>query len=418
MVVVIMSKHVVVIGAGVIGLSTAYALIKAGQQVTLLESATAVAMQTSYANGGQLSYRYVSPLADVGVPLQGLAWMGKSDSPLNLKLHACKQQLSWLAAFTLACNRKANKINGDNILRLSLLSQKTMSTWRNSGDIGSFAWQKTGKMIVYRDAKSFQKASASIDTQFQQILNPQEISALEPSLSHIEAQLKGAVYAPEDETADCYLFCCQLQKYLAQQPGFRLLNNHEVKGFKKHHDRIASVITGQGEIACDEVVISAGNGSRKILHMLHMDAPILGLKGYSLSLPFPQEANIVPSISVTDYGHKTVYAKLNDTLRIAAMVDIGYDQEGLRDCRIQALKKTVAQTFPKLTSVDDAMAWSGLRPSTPKGPPILGRSAIGNVWLNIGHGSLGFTLAAGSASVIAALICQKASPISLTGLTG
>lgn len=139
-----MTKHVVVIGAGVIGLSTAYALIKAGQTVTLIESDSDVGMETSFANGGQLSYRYVSPLADAGVPLQGLRWMGKNDSPLNLRIDFTLQQLSWMTQFTLACNRTTNKINGAHLLRLSLLSQNVMNTWRTNGDIADFAWENQG----------------------------------------------------------------------------------------------------------------------------------------------------------------------------------------------------------------------------------------------------------------------------------
>ncbi|GAB1438507.1 D-amino acid dehydrogenase [Providencia sp.] len=412
-----MAKHVVVIGAGVIGLSTAYALIKAGQTVTLIESETDVGMQTSFANGGQLSYRYVSPLADAGVPLQGLLWMGKNDSPLNLKIIPSLQQWSWLAHFTLACNRTTNKINGAHLLRLSLLSQEAMNLWRNSGDLADFAWEKSGKLIIHRDPKSFQKASETIDSQFQKTLNPSEIVELEPSLKNIQSQLVGAIYAPDDESADCYLFCKNLLQYLNAQPKFNLYLQHSVQSFIKQDDRITGVVTHQGTILADEVIICAGNGSRQLLQPLNIDAPILGLKGYSLSVEYPRVEHIVPKINVTDYGNKIVYAKLDNQLRIAAMVDIGYDKEGLRENRIQALKRIIKQTFPDLPKVDEAESWCGLRPSTPKGPPILGKTAYKNLWLNIGHGSLGFTLAAGSAEILTQLITKQTSPISLTGLT-
>lgn len=412
-----MAKHVVIIGAGVIGLSTAYALIKAGQTVTLLESDSDVGMQTSFANGGQLSYRYVSPLADSGVPLQGLRWMGKNDSPLNLKITPSIQQWSWLAQFTLACNRKTNKINGAHILRLSLLSQNIMNMWRKNGDIADFAWEKSGKLIIHRDKKSFQKACETADSQFQKILTPAEITELEPSLKHIQSQLVGAIYAPDDESADCYLFCKNVLQYLNTQPQFTLCLQRSVKSFTQHNNCITGIVTHQGNIQADEIIVCAGNGSRELLKPLGIDVPMLGLKGYSLSVEYPQAEHCVPKMNVTDYGNKIVYAKLNDQLRIAAMVDIGYDDSGLRDNRVNALKDIVKKTFPHLPKVDDAPAWYGLRPSTPKGPPLLGKTTYKNLWLNIGHGSLGFTLAAGSAEILSQLITTKTSPISLAGLT-
>lgn len=412
-----MTKHVVVIGAGVIGLSTAYALIKAGQTVTVLESDSDVGMQTSFSNGGQLSYRYVSPLADAGVPLQGLCWMGKNNSPLNLKITPSLQQWSWLAQFTLACNRKTNKINGAHLLRLSLLSQDIMNIWRKSGDIADFAWEKSGKLIIHRDKKSFQKASETVDNQFQKILTPAEIIELEPSLKHIQSQLVGAIYAPDDESADCFLFCKNLLQYLCTQPQFTLCLQQSVQSFIKQDNRITGIVTHQGNIQADDIIVCAGNGSRELLRPLGIDVPILGLKGYSLSVEYPKLEHCVPKINVTDYGNKIVYAKLNDQLRIAAMVDIGYDNSGLRDNRINALKDIVKKTFPHLPKLDDAQAWYGLRPSTPKGPPLLGKTAYKNLWLNIGHGSLGFTLAAGSAQILSQLITTQTSPISLDGFT-
>ncbi|EJD6082963.1 MULTISPECIES: D-amino acid dehydrogenase [Providencia] len=412
-----MAKHVVIIGAGVIGLSTAYALIKAGQTVTLIESETDVGMHTSFANGGQLSYRYVSPLADAGVPLQGLRWMGKNDSPLNLKITPSVHQWSWLAQFTLACNRKTNRINGDHLLRLSLLSQNMMNLWRQKGDLGDFAWEKSGKLIIHRDSKSFLKASETADKQFQKTLTPAEIIELEPSLKHIQSQLVGAIYAPDDESADCYLFCKNLLQYLQTQPQFNLCLQQSVQYFIKQDNRITGVATHQGIIQADDFIVCAGNGSRELLKSLKINVPILGLKGYSLSVKYPQTENTVPKINVTDYGNKIVYAKLNDQLRIAAMVDIGYDTAGLRENRIKALKKIIKKTFPELPQVDSAESWFGLRPSTPKGPPILGKTAYHNLWLNIGHGSLGFTLAAGSAEILTKLITEQKPPISLTGFT-
>ncbi len=181
--------------------------------------------------------------------------------------------------------------------------------------------------------------------------------------------------------------------------------------------RISSLETSQGTLTGDEYVVAAGNGSGSLLGHLGVRVPLCSLKGYSLTLPYPEKAGIAPDISVTDYGHKIVYARLGQQLRIAAMVDIGYDGDELRECRIQALKNIVARSFPELEGLDEAEVWTGMRPSTPAGPPMLGRAGYPNLWMNLGQGSLGFTLAAGSAVVLGALIDNQMPDISLEGLT-
>lgn len=410
-----MSKHVVVIGGGVIGLSTAYALIQAGHRVTLIEANDQVACETSYANGGQLSYRYVAPLADAGVPFQALQWLGKAHSPLNFNLRFSPFQWSWLAQFLLACNRKDNINNGQHILRLSLFSQEIMSEWREQLD--DFSWVKSGKMVIHRDEKIFKKACSTVDPSVQHILSADQAVALEPSLTGIRSQLVGAIYTPDDETADCYKFCLALNNKLSQHASFNCLYQHKVEQFVIQNQRVHAVKTQHQTIEADEFVVAAGNNSTALLDMVGVSVPVYPLKGYSLTLPFPQQNNVVPSMSVTDYANKIVYAKLGDQLRIAAMVDIGYEHIKIREKRMKALKEIVAETFPHLSGIEQAQEWSGSRPSTPKGPPILGAAKYPNLWANVGQGSLGFTLAAGSAMVTTQLISQATSPISLKGLS-
>lgn len=410
-----MSKHIVVIGGGVIGLSTAYALIQAGHRVTLIEANDQVACETSYANGGQLSYRYVSPLADVGVPFQALKWLGKSDSPLNLNLRFSPLQWSWLIKFLLVCNRKDNITNGQHILRLSQFSQEVMSIWREQ--LEDFSWVKSGKLVIHRDEKNFKKACIGIDQSVQQILSAEQAIVLEPSLSMIGSKLVGAIYTPDDETADCYKFCLALYNKLIKHAHFMCLYQHKVEQFVIQDERIQAVRIQHKLIEADEFVLAAGNSSRLLLDMVGVSVPIYPLKGYSLTMPFPPQNHAVPSISVTDYANKIVYAKIGDQLRIAAMVDIGYEHIEIREKRIKALKGIVAETFPNLSGIEQAKVWSGSRPSTPKGSPVLGSAKYSNLWVNIGQGSLGFTLAAGSAMVTTQLITQAISTISLKGLS-
>lgn len=411
-----MERHVVVIGGGVIGLTTAYALIKKGQKVTLVERMDDVGLVTSFANGGQLSYRYVSPLADAGIPMHVFKWIGKPRSPLNLKLRFSFDQWKWLFQFLLACNTKTNKINGAHILRLSLFSQKVITQWRESGDIGNFDWVKTGKLVIYRDSNDFKKARTGIKEEFQKALSAKESVELEPSLRFLESKLAGAIFSPNDETADCYKFCCVLLEALKKNSNFTIKTSTDIKNIVTRKDRVTEIETQTGSIIGDDYVVCTGNSSKDILARIGISVPIYPLKGYSLTLPYPEKPHIVPAISLTDYSNKILYAKLGDRLRLACMVDIGYEDAGIRQSRINAIKEIARESFNEFTTMDSAEEWTGLRPSTPKGPPILGKSKYKNLWLNIGHGSLGFTLSAGSAAVVTHLLTNESSPIDLNGL--
>ncbi len=413
-----MAKYITVVGGGIIGLSTALSAILKGAKVTLIDAEDGVGQGASFANGGQLSYRYVSPLADKGVLWQGLKWMGKSDSPLNLRIEPSLFQWRWLYRFIKACNIKQNEAGGRNTLRLALYSQKILSQWRKLDLLADFGWQRSGKLIIHRNRSDFNKAVRKIDPAFQEVLTPLEISALEPSLKGIENELVGGIYAPKDETADAYRFCQVVLQYLQTHSNFTLKANCKVENITIENEKVTELETNQGTVNVDHLVIAAGNGARELLKPIGIDLPIYPLKGYSLTLPLTEITEAAtPSISVTDYAHKIVYAKLGTVLRIAAMVDIGYEKVGIRPNRINSLLKIVRKTFPHLQNLEHAEKWSGLRPSTPEGPPILGRTKYKNLWLNVGHGSLGFTLAAGSAEVLTSLITDHRSEINLEGLT-
>lgn len=351
-----MKKRIVIIGGGVVGLATAWVLIKSGHQVQLLERNAEPASATSYANGGQLSYRYVAPLADRGVPLQGIKWMGKADSPLNMRLQMSFQQWRWLLQFLRACNSQSNKINGDHILRLSLLSRQVMQSWRDDDNLADFHWRRSGKLIVHRREYDFNKAAKGINPQYQHALNAEACLQLEPALKHISHSLQGGIYSPGDETADCHQFCLALLDKLNASSNFSLLTHCEVQHLNKRDGRISSLETSRGTIIGDDYVVAAGNGSGPLLGHLGVRVPLCALKGYSLTLPYPEQAGIAPDISVTDYGHKIVYARLGEQLRIAAMVDIGYDGNELRASRVQALKKSSPAAFPNLKG------WMRLKP--------------------------------------------------------
>lgn len=407
-----MSKHVCVIGGGVIGLSTAYALVRDGFRVTLLEAGHAPAQGTSYANGGQLSYRYVSPLADAGVPLKGLQWMLAADSPLQLRLRADPGQWRWLWTFLGACRRSVNQTNTGHLLRLSLLSRQTLGTWQSGDGLGDFHWRENGKLVVYRSAAAYSGAARQLLDPQQQALTATDCLQLEPALAHVADQLAGGIFTPGDAVADCYQFCLRLQEKLQQSGRCTLLTGQRVTHFRQQGSTLLAACTDSAEHHADEFVMATGWAGQSLLAPFGINPLVYPLKGYSLTLPLDGDHS-APDISVTDFERKTVYARLGQKLRIAAMVDIvGYDHS-LPAARIRSLRRLASETFPHAGDFDRAEAWAGLRPATPTGLPVLGGSSLSNLWLNLGHGALGFTLAAGCARLLSELIAGRQSRFNL-----
>lgn len=398
-----MKQHIAVIGGGVIGLSTAFALIRAGHNVTLIEQNEDVGLGASYANGGQLSYRYVSPLADAGIPRQALGWIMKSGSPVSLRLRADPIQWRWMLSFLAACNRSTNRKNAKILLQLGLEGQTEMATWRAEGLEGYF-WRQAGKLVLYRQNKVFQKAVSAIQNPtLERALSPEDCAKIEPAFAHLAPDLAGGIFSPEDEVADSYLFCKALKASLLSNPQFCYLPGKAALS-RETDKHCVLTVDGVG-YAVDRIVLAAGLNSREIVAPLGIRLPLYGLKGYSLTLrPSPEK---LPSISVTDYDNRVVYARLGDTLRVAAMVDIGAEDRSLTSARLTALRHLVRRTLPGLNpnNLPDS-PWTGLRPATPTGVPIIGHSRYENLLFNVGHGALGFTLAAGSAARITKLIAQ------------
>ncbi|QXH45421.1 D-amino acid dehydrogenase [Pseudomonas xanthosomatis] len=396
-----MSKRVTVIGGGVIGLATAYALVREGREVTLVEGRDSLGSGTSFANGGQLSYRYVSPLADVGVPWQALGWLLQGDSPLRLRLRMDPAQWRWLAGFLGACRRSVNRRNGARLLELALHSQATLARWRGEDALAGFAWRRNGKLVAFRSETAFAKARAGlIDAGAQQVLDGNAVRQLEPALA--DAPFIGGIHTPDDEVADCHRFCLALAARLQASGRCGFILGQPVKRLLHEQGRVVALQLGDERLAVQQVVLCAGHRSAA-LGLPGVRLPLYPLKGYSLTAPI-LAGQRAPQLSVTDYERKVVYARLHDQLRVAAMVDIvGFD-EGLERQRLATLERLARATLPDAAQYDAAQAWAGMRPATPSGVPLIGDTAYRNLWLNIGHGALGFTLACGSAERLAGVI--------------
>lgn len=408
-----MARQVCIIGGGVIGLASAYALVRAGHDVTLIDARDTLGRETSFANGGQLSYRYVAPLADAGVPLQALGWLLRGDSPLKLRPRLDPQQWRWMAAFLGACRGSVNRRNAAHLLRLASLSQATLQQWREDDRLDGFDWRRNGKLVTFRNADTFEHARRKVtDILQQQVLSAADCTRLEPALA--SGGFVGGIYTPNEEVADCHAFCQRLAARLQASGHCRFLLGRKVTGIRHSAGAVQAIELGEEVMPVEQLVLAAGHRSAE-LGLPGLALPLYPLKGYSLSVPIGAKHR-APNMSITDYDRKIVYARIGEQLRVAAMVDIvGFDA-GLEPKRLALIRRQAVETFPLAGDYAHAVEWAGMRPATPTGVPLIGASAYRNLWLNLGHGALGFTLACGSGQLLAELIGQHLPSIDMQGL--
>ncbi|MEO8102028.1 MAG: D-amino acid dehydrogenase [Betaproteobacteria bacterium] len=420
-------SHVVVLGAGIIGITTAYYLNKAGHQVTVIERNPHAGLETSYANGGQLSYSYVAPLAGPGVIPKIPPWLLRADSPLRFYPQFDLDQWRWLFAFLGACNRPQAEISTVHLLRLAYYSRQLIHDIV-AHDPVSFDYRRNGKLVIFSDAESFDAARRTLDFQRafgseQDALDGRQCLELEPALAHIGARLAGGVHTPSEDAGDCHDFCLVMESLLRAR-GVIFRTGESVQRFSSGHSdgrrKLLSVHTDKGELGGDAFVMAMGAANSWHAKALGFRLPIYPLKGYSLTLDTSVATRVAsaPRISVTDSAYKVVYALLGHELRIAGMADIAGHNTTLDPVRVGLLVRQAKSVFPDAGDYSaDLKPWCGLRPATPRGTPILGASPIDNLYLNAGHGALGWTLACGCGKVLSDLISGHPADIALEGLT-
>ncbi|HYG42735.1 MAG TPA: D-amino acid dehydrogenase [Bordetella sp.] len=407
--------RVCIIGAGVVGVTSAYFLARQGHEVVLLDSRARPATVSSYANGGQLSYSYVAPLAGPGVLSSVPGWLLRADSPLRFRPRLDPHQWLWCLQFALACRASVAQASTAQLQALSYLSRDVMHHLLEQEEL-DFGHVRNGKLIAYRSPELLEKARRLVSYQAglgaeQRVLDVAETLALEPALAGLGRSLAGAVYTPSEEAGDCRQFTEALFRRLKELGNVECRMASPVHRLRRAGRKVVAVETATGDIGADAVVLAAGMGSRALLKPLGQDVPLYPLKGYSLSVPLAPDDDTAPAISVTDYERRIVYARVGRILRIAAMVDIGSPDADIDPARIALLKRQVGEAFPHL-DLSQAVPWAGLRPATPTGKPLIGASRVAdNLWLNIGQGALGFTLACGSAALLTAQMSGLELPI-------
>lgn len=411
--------HVVVLGAGVTGLTTAYCLARDGHTVTVIDRERGPALGASHANGAQLSYSYVAPLASPGALVDLPLWLLNRDSPLRFRPQLDPHQWHWCLQFMAACTTRQSRRATERLLTLSLYSRALMEDFLARTGL-EFIHSRTGKLVAYSTEKSFRGAVAQMRYQErlgceQHALDAAACLAIEPALSAIRDRLVGGIFTPSEQAGDCYLFCVGLDALLRRDP-YRVAfaYGRAVTRFVCDRDRVLALETDQGVVEADAYVLALGTGSRALARTAGFRLPIYPLKGYSLSVAVRDPA-ASPRVSVTDYARKIVYARLDDRLRVAGMADIvGYGCD-LDEERLALLIREAKAAFPDASDYRQVEPWCGLRPATPTSLPILGPTPKANLLVNVGQGALGFTLAMGSARVVGDLIAGRRPALSLDG---
>jgi D-amino-acid dehydrogenase len=408
---------VCILGAGIVGIASAYYLNKAGHEVTVIDRESGAGLDTSFANGGQISACNTIPWANPHVPMQLVKWLGRKDAPLLFHFSADPMLWSWLIKFLMNC-RSAKALEGTaKNMRMSLYSRDMMDDIRANTGI-DYDYIGRGILNIQKSQKDFEEAVANAAHLRELGLNNVVLGAeaciqLEPTLETVQNRLAGGVHTPEDESGDAHTFTRKLALAAASR-GVVFRYNETVTGLEEDAGRVTRVLTNKGGLDVDTVVLSLGAYGPALLKPLGLNVPIYPAKGYSMTLPTAGR-NGAPTISITDEEHKLVFTRLGDRLRVAGTVEFAGFNKEIDQERAQSLRTATEKQFPNAGDFEQATYWTGLRPLTPDCVPIIGRTKLENLYLNTGHGSLGWTMGAGSGKAISDLISGAKADIDLSG---
>lgn len=409
----IVIMKICVLGAGITGVTAAYFLARRGHEVTIVDAQAGPGEGASYANGAQLSYSYVAPLADPGVWVNLPKYLLSRDSPLQWKPQFDATQWRWISSFLQACTASASREATIELLRLAFYSRDALNALQAELQL-DFGFRTAGKLVMMDSMKGLLAAQRQVDFQAalgcnQSVLDVEGCIGVEPALSSSAARWAGGVYTPDEQVGDCAAFCTQLADVIrTNYPASRFLFNTAVTGATMESGRMVACQTNHGDIAADAYVLALGSASSRFAQYLHLRLPVYPLKGYSVTLDASHGG---PQVSITDLPRKIVYARLGDRLRIAGRVEIVGHDRSIEALKCASLVKNAQELFPDVEAGRDVQQWVGARPATPTGIPIIGRSPVSNLYINTGHGALGWTLACGSACILASQIDREPAGI-------
>ena len=410
--------HVIVLGGGVIGVTSAWYLARRGAEVTLIDRQPGPALEASYANAGQVSPGYSTPWAAPGIPLKALKWLFQRHAPLSIKPDGTLYQLQWLAAMLANCSSERYAVNKERMLRLAEYSRDCLRQLREELHL-DYEQRAAGTLQLFRTRAQFEAAQRDIAVLEKlgvpyELLRAHELARAEPALARVESKLSGGLRLPNDETGDCHLFTQQLAA-AAEALGVKFMFERRIDLLEARGTRVAGVRVGGELLTADAYVVACGSDSRGLLAPLGLNLPVYPVKGYSLTLPIV-DPSASPVSTVLDETYKIAITRFDDRIRIGGMAEIvGFDLS-LPARRRATLAMVANDLFPGGGAAKQGQFWTGLRPMTPDSTPIVGASEYRNLFINTGHGTLGWTMACGSGQLIADLVTGYRPAIRTDGL--
>jgi D-amino-acid dehydrogenase len=398
--------RVVILGSGVIGVTTAYYLARAGHSVTVLDRQPGPALETSFANAGQISPGYASPWAAPGIPLKAVKWMMQRHAPLSISPDGTLFQLQWMWQMLRNCNAESYAVNKERMVRLAEYSRDCFKALRAATGI-AYEGRQQGTTQLFRTQRQMDDAAKDIAVLEEtgvpyELLDARRLLAAEPGIAG--DRLVGGLRLPNDETGDCQLFTSRLTE-LACGLGVQFRYNVDIDGLAVAGGEIAGVRCGTETVTADSYVVALGAYSTPLLRGI-LDIPVYPLKGYSITVPIV-DADRAPASTVLDETYKIAVTRFDDRIRVGGMAEIaGYDKR-LNPRRRATLEMVVNDLFPGAGDTARASFWTGLRPMTPDGTPVVGRTPLANLFVNTGHGTLGWTMSCGSAQLLADIMSAR-----------
>ena len=411
--------RVLILGSGVIGTTVAYYLARAGHEVEVVDRQPGPAMETSFANAGEVSPGYSAPWAGPGVPLKAIQWMLMHHSPLVIKPMLDPAMWRWGLSMLRNCTEARYRVNKGRMVRLAEYSRDCLKDLR--AEIGiQYDDREQGTLQLFRTQKQLDGTAKDIEILKQydvpyQLLDRTGYLKYEPALADVQDKFIGALRLPGDETGDCFKFTNTLAER-ARALGVTFRFGVDIQGVERSGQRITGVRTDAGVLTADRYVLALGSYSTQMLAPLGIRIPVYPVKGFSITVPIT-DASKAPESTIMDETHKVAVTRLGDRIRVGGTAQLSGFDLALDEERRRTLEFVVTDLFPQGGDVRQAEFWTGLRPMTPDGTPILGETPVENLFLSTGHGTLGWTMAAGTGRVMADLISGRQPEISMEGLT-